>query len=132
VAIEEMVAGQVFPGRRRSLRARSASPVFARSGTASEDKDAGHGPNTARASDMPSKSVGGRKLAGGFDSRPPPLLKASSVPEGDGAEVVLSLGRHQALPAPCAQTEPDDDPDPLDVHITLYRERKPVRSGRFF
>jgi hypothetical protein len=28
-----------------------------------------------RASDMPSKSVGGRKLAGGFDSRPPPLLK---------------------------------------------------------
>ncbi len=28
--------------------------------------------------DMPSKSVGGRKLAGGFDSRPPPLPKAPS------------------------------------------------------
>ncbi len=27
---------------------------------------------------MPSKSVGGRKLAGGFDSRPPPLPKARS------------------------------------------------------
>jgi hypothetical protein len=27
---------------------------------------------------MPSKSVGGRKLAGGFDSRPPPLLKEAS------------------------------------------------------
>jgi hypothetical protein len=46
--------------------------------------------------------------------------------------VTLSLGRHQALPALRAHTGPDDDPDPLDVHITLYRERKPVRSGRLF
>jgi hypothetical protein len=30
------------------------------------------GLEAARGSDMPSKSVGGRKLAGGFDSRPPP------------------------------------------------------------
>src|SRR6266540_5897443 len=44
VAIEEVVAGQVFTGRRTSLRAGSASQVFARSGTASEGKDAGHGP----------------------------------------------------------------------------------------
>jgi len=42
VAIEEVVAGQVFNGRRTSLRAGSASQVFARSRTASEDKDAGH------------------------------------------------------------------------------------------
>jgi hypothetical protein len=33
------------------------------------------GLKAAGASDMPSKSVGGRKLAGGFDSRPPPLTK---------------------------------------------------------
>ena len=39
-----MVAGQVFVGRRTSLRAGSASQVFARSRTASEDKDAGHRP----------------------------------------------------------------------------------------
>jgi hypothetical protein len=36
------------------------------------------GLEAARGSDMPSKSVGGRKLAGGFDSRPPPLLKEDS------------------------------------------------------
>jgi hypothetical protein len=44
VAIEEVVTGQVFKGRRTSLRAGSASQVFARSRTASEDKDAGHRP----------------------------------------------------------------------------------------
>jgi hypothetical protein len=45
VAIEEVIAaGQVFIGRRTSLRAGSASQVFARSRTASEDKGAGHGP----------------------------------------------------------------------------------------
>ena len=41
--IEEVMAGQVFKGRRTSLPAGSASQVFARSGTASEDKNAGHG-----------------------------------------------------------------------------------------
>ena len=44
VPIGEVVAGQVFKGRRTSLRAGSALQVFARSGTASEDKDAGHRP----------------------------------------------------------------------------------------
>jgi len=44
VAIKEVVAGQVFAGRRTSLRAGSASQVFARTGTASEDKGAGHRP----------------------------------------------------------------------------------------
>jgi hypothetical protein len=44
VAIEEVVVGQVFTGRRTSLRAEAASQVFARSGTASRDKDAGHRP----------------------------------------------------------------------------------------
>jgi hypothetical protein len=44
VAIEEVVAGQVFKGRRTSLVAGSASQVFASSRTASEDKDAGHRP----------------------------------------------------------------------------------------
>jgi hypothetical protein len=42
VAIEEVMAGQVFTGRRTSLRVGSASQVFARLRTASEDKDAGH------------------------------------------------------------------------------------------
>jgi hypothetical protein len=42
--MEEVVAGQVFKGRRTSLRAGSASQVFAGSRTASEDKEAGHGP----------------------------------------------------------------------------------------
>jgi hypothetical protein len=58
--------------RRTSLRAGSAPQVLARSRTASQDKEAGHGPEAARASDMPSKPVWGRKLPGGFDSRPPP------------------------------------------------------------
>jgi hypothetical protein len=44
VPIEEVMAGQVFTGRRTSLRAGSASQVFRRSGTASRDKDAGHRP----------------------------------------------------------------------------------------
>ena len=44
MAIEEVVAGRVFNGRRSSLRAGSASQVFARFGTASGDKDAGHRP----------------------------------------------------------------------------------------
>ena len=44
MAIKEVVAGQVFTGRRTSLRAGSASQVFAGSRTASEDIDAGHGP----------------------------------------------------------------------------------------
>jgi len=44
VAIEEVVTGQVFTGHRTSLCAGSASQVFSRSGTASEDKAAGHSP----------------------------------------------------------------------------------------
>ena len=75
MAIEEVVAGQVFKGRRTSLRAGSASQVFARSGRRPKTKTLVTGLEAARASDMPSKSVGGRKPAGGFDSRPPPLLK---------------------------------------------------------
>ena len=45
MAIEEVVAGQVFTGRRTSLRSGSTSQVFAGSRTASEDKDAGHRPD---------------------------------------------------------------------------------------
>jgi hypothetical protein len=44
------------------------------------------GLEVTRRPDMPSKSVGGRKSPGGFDSRPPPLPKCTSnsgVP-GDG------------------------------------------------
>ncbi len=45
VPIEEVVPpDKSSKGRRTSLRAGLASQVFARSGTASEDKDAGHGP----------------------------------------------------------------------------------------
>ena len=42
VAVEEVMSGQVFRGRRTSLRAGSASQVFAGFRTASEGKDAGH------------------------------------------------------------------------------------------
>jgi len=62
VAIKEVVAGQVFKGRRISLRAGSASQVFARSRTASEDKDAGHGAG-GRASVGHAFKIGGRAKA---------------------------------------------------------------------
>jgi hypothetical protein len=63
--------GQVFEPDRphKSLQARGRRPKI---------KTLVTGPRAARASDMPSKSVCGRKLAGGFDSRPPPLLKWTS------------------------------------------------------
>jgi len=76
VAIEEVMTGQVFTGRRTSLRAGSASQVFARCRTASEDKDAGHRPE-GNASVGHAFKIGGRKLAGGFDSRRPPLLNVT-------------------------------------------------------
>jgi hypothetical protein len=62
VPIEEVVAGQVFKGRRTSLRSGSASQVFARSRTASEDEDAGHGPE-GRASVGHAFKIGGRAKA---------------------------------------------------------------------
>jgi hypothetical protein len=65
-------------GRRTSLRAGSASQVFTSSRRCPKTKPLVTGLERARASDMPSKSVGGRKLAGGFDSRPPPLKKPAS------------------------------------------------------
>jgi hypothetical protein len=77
VLIEEVMpdkssraAGQVFKPDRphKSLRILGRRP---------NTKPLVTGLKAAQASDMPSKSVGGRKLAGGFDSRPPPLLKAS-------------------------------------------------------
>jgi hypothetical protein len=62
VAIEEVVAGQVFKSRRTSLRTGSVSQVFARSRTASEDKDAGHRPE-GRASAGHAFKIGGRAKA---------------------------------------------------------------------
>ena len=62
VAIEEVVAGQVLKGRRTSLRAGSASQVFARSRTASEDEDAGHRPEGS-ASVGHAFKIGGRAKA---------------------------------------------------------------------
>ena len=79
MAIEEVmppdksseVAGQVFEpdGPHKSLHVLGRRP---------KTKTLVMGLKAARGSDMPSKSVGGRKLAGGFDSRPPPLTKAPS------------------------------------------------------
>ena len=61
VAIEEVVAGQVFKGRRTSLRAGSASQVFARSRTATGDKVAGHRPEgSARVGHAFKTGVGAR------------------------------------------------------------------------
>jgi hypothetical protein len=65
VAIEEVVAGQVFTGRRTSLRAGSASQVFARSRTASEGKVAGHRPGGSARVGHAFKIGGGRKSPGG-------------------------------------------------------------------
>jgi hypothetical protein len=62
VPIGEVVAGQVFKGRRTSLRSGSASQVFARSRTASEDEDAVHGPE-GRASVGHAFKIGGRAKA---------------------------------------------------------------------
>jgi hypothetical protein len=62
VAIEEVVTGQVLKGRRTSLRAGSASQVFAGSRTASEDKDAGHRPGGS-ASVGHAFKIGGRAKA---------------------------------------------------------------------
>ncbi len=62
MTIEEVVAGQVFTGRRTSLRAGSASEVFARSRTTSEDKDAGHGPEDSLSVGHTFK-IGGRAKA---------------------------------------------------------------------
>ena len=55
------------------LRAGLASQVFARSRTASKDKDRwSHAWRPRGVGRAFKKSVGGRNLAGGFDSRPPP------------------------------------------------------------
>jgi len=62
VLMEEVVPGQVLTGRRTSLRAGSASQVFARSGTASGDKDAGHRP-VGSASVGHAFKIGGRAKA---------------------------------------------------------------------
>jgi hypothetical protein len=79
-AIEEVVARQVFKGRRTSLRAGSASQVFTRSRTAFEDKGAGHGLRATRARTCLQNRCG--ELPGGFDSRPPP-------PSGVGVALTL-------------------------------------------
>jgi hypothetical protein len=71
VAIEEVVAGQVFKGRRTSLPAGSASQVFARFGMASGDKDAGQRPERGASVGHAFRTGVGRELPGGFDSRPP-------------------------------------------------------------
>jgi hypothetical protein len=65
VAIEEVVTEQVFTGHRTSLRAGSASQVFARSRTASEGKVAGHGPVGRASVGHAFKIGGGRKSPGG-------------------------------------------------------------------
>ena len=62
MAIEEVMTGQVFTGRRTSVRAGSASQVFARSRTVSEDKEAGHGPESC-ASIGHAFKIGGRAKA---------------------------------------------------------------------
>jgi len=71
VLIEEVVPGQVFEPDRphKSLHVL---------GRRLKTKALVTGLKAARRPDMPSKPVWGRKLAGGFDSRPPPPLKLSS------------------------------------------------------
>jgi hypothetical protein len=75
VLIEEVMpdkssraAGQVF----EPDRPHKSLPVL---GRRLKTKVLVTGLEVTRRPDMPSKSVGGRKLAGGFDSRPPPPLK---------------------------------------------------------
>jgi hypothetical protein len=77
VAIEEVMAGQVFTGRRTSLRAGSASQVFARSGTASEDNEAGHKPEVSDRAGHAFK-IGGRAKA----RRPVRFPSASATGSG--------------------------------------------------
>ena len=91
MAIEEVVAGQVFQPDRphKSLHVLGRRP---------KTKTLVTGLKATRASDTPSKSVGGRKLAGGFDSRPPPLLKAPSD-QRRSAEPVERRSREGPIPA---------------------------------
>jgi len=56
------------------------------------------GLEVTRRPDMPSKSVGGRKPAGGFDSRPPPLPKSASQQRRSGAGREAAAGK--ARPGP--------------------------------
>ena len=79
MAIKEVMAGQVFEPDRshKSLHVLGRRP---------QTKTLVTGLKAAQVSDMPSKSVGGRKPAGGFDSRPPPHLKeACDQPLGEEA-----------------------------------------------
>jgi hypothetical protein len=78
------------------------------------------GLEAARGPDMPSKSVGGRKLAGGFDSRPPPLLKAPS---------------DQRRSAEPGEEQPQEGPDPSPndrVHHTSLSVLPPPGAGQVF
>ena len=61
VLIKEVMPDKSFTGRRTSLRAGSASQVFARSGTAPEDEGAGHRPGGDRKAEHAFKTgVGAR------------------------------------------------------------------------
>jgi hypothetical protein len=101
VAIEEVVAGQVFKGRRTSLPPGPASQVFSVLGRCPKTTTLVTGLEAARGSDMPSKSVGGRKSAGGFDSRPPPLRDCALTS-------AFATKRQPARPAGTAAAAPDN------------------------
>jgi hypothetical protein len=93
---EEVAPGQVFMSRRTSLRAGSASQVFARYGTRLKTMALVTGLDAATESDMPSKPVCGRELAGGFDSRPPPLVTPGRSPDG-GRVPGIGRGRRHLI-----------------------------------
>ena len=88
MAIEEVVAGQVFTGRRTSLRAGSASQALHVLGRRPRTKTLVTGLKAVRASHMPSKPRCGRKLPGGFDSRPP---SRGEIGKGEWSHAVLRI-----------------------------------------
>jgi hypothetical protein len=93
VLIEEVMpdkssraAGQVF----EPDRPHKSLPVL---GRRLKTKVVVTGLEVTRRPDMPSKSVGGRKPAGRFDSRPPPLLKRPSDQRRSGAGREAAAGK---------------------------------------
>jgi len=85
----------------------------------------------ARASDMPSKSVGGRKFPGGFDSRPPPLRDSCVDQHGCTRPVARRVGedRAQRLRKNRSPTPVFEDSQVFADYIALELDKSFVETG---
>jgi hypothetical protein len=127
VAIEEVVAGQVFTGRRTSLRAESASQVFAVSRMASEDKDTGHRPGGSARVGHAFKIGGRARARGGFDSRPPPLRDWGS----DQRKCMMQAAR-RAGRAGSREARKTGEPHQSSRISQVFAHSRVLRTGQVF